>query len=115
MKPLYLMIDFSNGGRLLHPERDFHPSLIMGLRFAYAYFLQGKYQINYSEFLQSCLSSTVQSFTLAAVMAAIHKDFNSDELFVIFHIDEVQVIFDFEQEYKWETNPSKKGLFKLLM
>jgi hypothetical protein len=38
-----------------------------------------------------------------------------DKLFAVLHIDEVQFIFDFEQEYKWETNPQPKGLFKLLM
>jgi len=30
-KLLYLMIDFSNGGKLLFIEKDFHPFLIMGL------------------------------------------------------------------------------------
>ena len=116
-KLLYLMIDFSNGGKLLFIEKDFHPSLIMGLRLAYAYFLQGKYEVNYPEFLQYCRAS-MESFTIASVMDAIRKDLqltDIDKLFTVLHIDEVQFIFDFEQEYKWETNPKPKGLFKLLM
>jgi hypothetical protein len=116
-KLLYLMIDFSNGGKLLFIEKDFHPSLIMGLRIAYAYFLQGKYEVNYPEFLQYC-KDFVESFTIVSVMEEIRKDLKLtgfDKLFVVLHIDEVQFIFDFEQEYKWETNPTPKGLFKLLM
>ena len=116
-KLLYLMIDFSNGGKFLFAEKDFHPSLIMGLRLAYAYFLQEKYEVNYPEFLQAC-GESFESFTIVEVMEAIRQDMQlvgSDKLFVVFHIDEVQFIFDFEQEYKWETNPNPKGLFKLLM
>jgi hypothetical protein len=72
-KLLYLMIDFSNGGKLLFIEKDFHPSLIMGLRLAYAYFLQGKYEVNYPEFLQFCRTS-MESFTIASVMEAIRNE-----------------------------------------
>jgi hypothetical protein len=89
----------------------------MGLRLAYAYFLQGRYEVNYPEFLQYCKYS-MESFTIASVMDTIRKDLHLtdlDKLFVVLHIDEVQFIFDFEQEYKWETNPKPKGLFKLLM
>jgi len=116
-KLLYLMIDFSNGGKLLFIEKNFHPSLIMGLRLAYAYFLQGKYRANFPEFLQVC-GASLESFTFALVMEAIRKDLQltiQDNLFVVLHIDEVQFIFDSEQEYKWETNPKPKGLFKLLI
>jgi len=104
-KLLYLMIDFSNGGKLLFIEKDLHPSLIMGLRLAYAYFLQGKYKANFPEFLQAC-GTSLESFTIASVMEAIRKGLqltNQDDLFVVLHIDEVQFIFDYEREYEWES------------
>jgi hypothetical protein len=110
------MVDFSCGGKLLFIEKDFNPSVIMGLRIAYAYFLQGKHEVSYPEFLQFC-SVSVESFTIASVMEAISKDLKlmySQQLFIVLHIDEVQFIFDFEYQFR-ETNFKFNSLFKLLM
>jgi hypothetical protein len=113
---LYFMMDFARDVSLAHSETALSPSVIMGLRLAYAYFIEGKYLVNFFEFLHKCIVK--KSFTIPSVMEAICNDLqltDLDKLFIVVHLDEAQFIFDSDHRYEWETNPKPKGLFKLLM
>ena len=109
----YLMLDFSNGCKILQREVNTPPSIILGARLAYVYFIQCKFRLNFTEFLD-CFATHLELLDITSVMPEIRRQAGAqDLLFMVVHIDEVQCIFDEEPHYKWDT--AGKGLFKQLM
>jgi hypothetical protein len=114
---IYVMVDFSNGCKILPAELDLSPSIIVGVRLAFAYFIYGKVNMNFTEFFRECQNFGIESFDLGSVTEAIREATGrtkpNDKVFIAFHIDEVQFIFGDEANYRKDAE--KKGLFKLLV
>jgi hypothetical protein len=111
------MIDFARDCELSDFENDWDPSIILGVRLAYSYFIQNKYAVGFSEFRTQCSRAQfLQSFTLYYVLKAIRTDLQlksiDDKLFIVLHLDEVQKIFEFDARV---NSKQPKGLFQLLM
>jgi len=112
---IYLIVDFSNASCLCSKDQNLSPSTILAIRLAHAYFVVKKrLNLDFPYFFSSCFEK-IHLFGTEDVLRAIHADLKlqADEpLFVLFHIDEVQTIFNFEEHYKYH---SVKGLFKDIM
>ncbi|CAG8637471.1 10234_t:CDS:2, partial [Paraglomus occultum] len=89
----YMLLDFSNGVSLGLEEEKLSPEIILGLRLAYSYFIQGKYQEQFPEFRFKALNY-FGYFTITNVIIAIRNDLGlqpDQEFFLFLHVDEYQL------------------------
>lgn len=98
-----MLVDFSNGTKILDSEAHLPPTIIAGLRIAYSHFIKKKgFQMNFPEFFER-VKADVKSFNLASVMRAIQMDLSTGKIFILLHLDGVQTLFEFESSYTYEV------------
>ncbi|KAI8345214.1 hypothetical protein B0O80DRAFT_474836 [Mortierella sp. GBAus27b] len=87
----YLYMDFGNGIHLNGKDNEItDPSVIMGLRMAYCYFIEGQYNLTFETF-RSHVREHMDLFTISQALEAISKHNGVEgeqRLFLFLHIDE---------------------------
>ncbi|KAF9965278.1 hypothetical protein BGZ73_001511, partial [Actinomortierella ambigua] len=96
-------LDFINGFNLGPAEASLDAETILGLRLAFSYFFQGRYDELFPQFSYRA-TEYQRLFTIDNVIAAIRQDLklsSNHPFFLFLHIDEFQRIFD----YRWLGSP----------
>ncbi|KAI8345857.1 hypothetical protein B0O80DRAFT_471691 [Mortierella sp. GBAus27b] len=129
----YLFMDFGKVIRLDEKDNEItDPSIIMGLRMAYCYFIEGQYNLSFETF-RSLIREHMDLFTISGVLGAISKHVDAEgkhvdaegkhvdaegkhvdaegkqQLFLFLHIDEFQIID------KWGQDTGKAEFFKKMI
>ncbi|KAG0045713.1 hypothetical protein BGZ83_009041 [Gryganskiella cystojenkinii] len=110
----YLKMDFGNGIALNMADNGCdNPSIIIGHRIAYCFFIEGKYEMTFQRF-QALIEGHINLFTIDRANVAILEHLGLPEyfdpqdprrLFLFLHIDEFQLID------KWDVdNATRKHL-----
>ena len=94
---------------LSEADKKLPPEVILGLRLAFCYFGQGR--IDFPLFRSRFLGSE-HLFTVTAVLEAIREAVSMSHLYMIVHIDEVQTIFEHEDQFPVVGG---RSIFKQLM
>ncbi|GBB87908.1 hypothetical protein RclHR1_01440023 [Rhizophagus clarus] len=106
-----LYIDFGNGCQLDLYDDHLNPTIIIGLRIAYVFFIENKYDMKFETF-RRLVWEYREIFNISGVFDFIADYLNinhEQQLFVFLHIDEFQLID------RWESvavNERNKNLFK---
>jgi hypothetical protein len=106
-----LYVDFGNGCQLDLYDDHLSPTIIIGLRIAYVFFIENKYDMKFETF-RRLVWEYREIFNISGVFDFIadHLNINHEQqLFVFLHIDEFQLID------RWESvavNERNKNLFK---
>ncbi|KAF9342728.1 hypothetical protein BGX34_007750, partial [Mortierella sp. NVP85] len=107
----YLYMDFGNGIQLVREDEGItDPSVIMGLRMAYCYFIEEQYSLTFETF-RSLVREHMNLFTISGALEAISKHIGvkrEQQLFLFLHIDEFQNIDKWGQD----TGKDKATFFK---
>ncbi|CAG8568554.1 4978_t:CDS:2 [Funneliformis caledonium] len=112
----YLLLDFITGSRLCDLDINLTASIILGLRIAYHYFVRRDGRIMSFEAFQVRAYDFLKHFRINVVLKSIRNHLLSGlnkKLILVFHIDEFQEIFAFENS--WKGGLSRKGLFKEML
>ncbi|RGB42311.1 hypothetical protein C1646_662393 [Rhizophagus diaphanus] len=110
-----LYIDFGNDCKLNSYDDELTPTLIIGLRIAFVFYIKGKYQMKFETF-RRLIGKYCVIFTISDVFESIynHLGLKSDNkhLFVFLHIDEFQLIDEWESNAVMKRKMVEKELFK---
>ncbi|GBC05179.1 hypothetical protein RclHR1_06080008 [Rhizophagus clarus] len=109
-----LYVDFGNGCRLDSYDDELTPTVIIGLRIAYVFFIEGKYTMRFETF-RDRVWKYKDIFKISNVFECIYEHLNfqpNRQLFVFLHIDEFQLIDQWEIDAVNERKMSVKHLFK---
>ncbi|GBB93766.1 hypothetical protein RclHR1_22280002 [Rhizophagus clarus] len=112
LKGLYL--DFGNGCRLDSYDDELAPTVIIGLRIAYVFFIERKYIMKFETF-RRLVWEYREIFNISDVFVSIYDYLilqPNRQLFVFLHIDEFQLIDEWEFNAVNERKVSVKQLFK---
>jgi hypothetical protein len=112
LKRLYL--DFGNGCQLDLYDDELAPTVIIGLRIAYVFFIEKKYIMKFETFRDRVWEHR-DIFKISNVFNCIYVHLNlqpNRQLFVFLHIDEFQLIDEWEFNAVNERKISVKQLFK---
>ncbi|KAI8345625.1 hypothetical protein B0O80DRAFT_472404 [Mortierella sp. GBAus27b] len=96
----YLYMDFGNGIRLDEKDKVTDPSVIMGLRMTYCYFIEGQYNLTFEKF-RDLVREHMDLFTISNALEAFVKHISvkgKQQLFLFLHIDEFQHIKSWGQD-----------------
>ncbi|GBB92486.1 hypothetical protein RclHR1_20100003 [Rhizophagus clarus] len=114
----YLYIDFGNGIQLDELDYRYPTTVIFGLRIAYAFFIEKKYDMKFEEFRSlarvHCHNLDVH-FNVDNVIKSCRKSLKlsvGEQFFLYLHIDEFQLIDTWDK--KDNTSPPKE-LFKSMI
>ncbi|CAG8501413.1 8858_t:CDS:2 [Funneliformis caledonium] len=114
----YIFIDFGNGYSLDDYDYKLDARVIIGLRIAYAFFIEKKYVINFRAFLLKVIGfgdKIIKLFHVDTVIIYCHeflKISNEKQLFLYIHIDEFQTIDSWDKQDV--TNPPKNVFYKTI-
>ncbi|CAG8582460.1 13754_t:CDS:2 [Acaulospora morrowiae] len=111
LKDLYL--DFGNGCRLDSYDDELTPTVIIGLRIAYVFFIERKYDMKFITFRDRVWEYR-ENFKIPNVFECIYDHLIqlNRQLFVFLHIDEFQLIDRWECDAVNERKMPVKQLFK---
>ena len=119
LKPyfIYLFLDFANSIKLDHFDKNLPSSTILGLRIAFTHFVHNKYYMTFDVFRRAA-NPFLTAFGIGDVIEGIRRNLRIDDhqrLFIFLHLDEFQMIFDFEPSWAAELGNERTGLFKIMM
>jgi hypothetical protein len=109
-----LYIDFGNSCHLNSYDDELAPTVIIGLRIAYVFFVEGKYNMTFEIFRGRVLKYN-KYFKISNVFECICEHLNlqpKQQLFVFLHIDEFQLIDRWECDAVNKRKMIKRELFK---
>ncbi|UZO07645.1 uncharacterized protein OCT59_027924 [Rhizophagus irregularis] len=105
----YLYMNFRNGLYLKEDDSELIPEVILGLRAAYAFFIEKKYAITFDIFCVKALVYDKSIFKFDSVIYYYYESLkfsNNQKLFLYLHIDEFQMIDE------WDAYNKTKQFFK---
>ncbi|UZO15350.1 uncharacterized protein OCT59_006777 [Rhizophagus irregularis] len=105
----YLYMNFRNGLYLKEDDSELIPEVILGLRAAYAFFIEKKYAITFDIFCVKALVYGKSIFKFDSVIYYYYESLkfsNNQKLFLYLHIDEFQMIDE------WDAYNKTKQFFK---
>ncbi|GBB83569.1 hypothetical protein RclHR1_10260012, partial [Rhizophagus clarus] len=109
-----LYVDFGNGCQLDSYDDELTPTIIIGLRIAYVFFIEGKYTMKFETF-RDRVWKYKDIFKISNVFECIYEHLNlqpEQYLFVFLHIDEFQLIDQWEFNAVNKRKVLAKELFK---
>ncbi|CAG8655067.1 2737_t:CDS:2, partial [Paraglomus occultum] len=109
----YIRMDFGNGIQLDTYDMDLSATVIIGLRIAYVFFIEGKYDMQFVTFRDRVMRY-VDMFKIANVFESIRDKLSlktAHQLFVFLHVDEFQLVDRWDGEIVNYRKPAK-DLFK---
>ncbi|CAG8575804.1 3876_t:CDS:2 [Acaulospora morrowiae] len=111
LKDLYL--DFGNNCRLDSYDDELTPTVIIGLRIAYVFFIESKYNMKFETFRDQVWKHR-DIFKISNVFNCIYDHLSqpNQQLFMFLHIDEFQLIDRWERDAVNERKMPVKQLFK---
>src|ERR1051325_1828341 len=107
----YLYIDFGNGFALDELDYNLTPDVIIGLRIAYAFYIEREYDVKFSEFRRAATRQDKHLFGIDTVIQMCRKSLSlsdQQQFFLYLHIDEFQLITAWDDNEKTK----EKNLFK---
>ncbi|PKY56726.1 hypothetical protein RhiirA4_448817 [Rhizophagus irregularis] len=111
-----LYLDFGNGCKLDSYDDQLTPTVIIGLRIAYVFFIEKKYIMKFETF-RGLVWEYREIFNMSNVFVSIYDhliqpNHTNRQLFVFLHIDEFQLIDEWEFNAVKERDVPVKQLFK---
>ncbi|PKY62831.1 hypothetical protein RhiirA4_490071 [Rhizophagus irregularis] len=106
-----LYLDFGNGCKLDSYDDELTPTVIIGLRIAYLFFIDGKYTMKFEAF-RRLVWEYREIFNISEVFASIYNLQPDRHIVVFLHIDEFQLIDQWEFQAVNKRKVLAKELFK---
>ncbi|PKY47590.1 hypothetical protein RhiirA4_522912 [Rhizophagus irregularis] len=106
-----LYLDFGNGCQLDSYDDELTPTIIIGLRIAFAFFIERRYRMKFVTF-RRLIWEYRDIFTISDVFDNIYDLQPNKHLFVFLHIDEFQLIDRWESNAVMKRKMAEKQLFK---
>lgn len=110
----YIYMDFGDGIQLQEMDNDISdPSIIIGLRIAYCYFVKGSKRMSFDTF-RILVKAHNDLFRIGSVFDAIKQDLShgsNHQLFLFLHIDEFQIVDQWDEANRKQGKPDI-SLFK---
>ncbi|GBC48487.2 hypothetical protein GLOIN_2v1656427 [Rhizophagus irregularis DAOM 181602=DAOM 197198] len=111
-----LYLDFGNGCQLDSYDDELTPTVIIGLRIAFTFFIERKYKMKFETF-RRLIWEYRDIFMISNVFLSIYNHIHitlqpNQQLFVFLHIDEFQLIDQWESNAVMKRQMAIKQLFK---